>query len=103
MSKYGLHGKLKATTGNGTQLSEILIKASKLVSVAKGCDLYIVSADKNESDSFWVTEVWESKEDHDNSLKTEGVGELVLQALPILDGQPEKGQELDVLGGFGVS
>lgn len=102
MNKYGLHGKLKATPGNGGKLGEILLQASKLVSATKGCRLYIIGADKNETDTFWVTEVWDSREDHDNSLKTEGVADLVLQALPILDGQPKRGQELDVLGGFGL-
>lgn len=101
MSKYGLHGKLKATPGNGEKLAEILLKASKLVSATKGCNLYLISSDKDENETFWVTEVWDSKDDHDQSLKTEGAVELVLQALPILDGQPKRGHELDVLGGFG--
>lgn len=102
MKKYGLHGKLKATSGNGEKLANILLEASTLVSTAKGCYLYLVSKDKFEKDAVWVTEVWDSKESHDNSLKVEGVRELIGQAMPILDGQPEKGQELDVLGGAGL-
>ncbi|CAN5625411.1 putative quinol monooxygenase [soil metagenome] len=102
MYKYGLHGKLKATSGNGDVLASILLKASNLVASAKGCHLYLVSKDKSNPDSIWVTEVWDSKEDHDNSLKVEGVRELIAQAMPILDGSPEKGMELEVFGGAGL-
>ena len=102
MNKYGLHGKLKAKTGHGEKLASILLAASKLVVNAKGCKLYIIGKDKNEKDSIWVTEVWETKEDHDNSLKIEGVRALIMQAMPILDGQPQKGQELEILGGAGI-
>lgn len=51
---------------------------------------------------IYVTEIWDSKEDHDNSLKVEGVRELIMSAMPILDEQPTKGQELEILGGTGI-
>jgi len=91
-----------ATAGNGNQLSTILLEASRLVATAKGCHLYLVSKDNSEPDSVWVTEVWDSKEDHDNSLNVAGVKELIAQALLILNGRPEKGQELEILGGAGI-
>jgi quinol monooxygenase YgiN len=103
MSKYGLHGKIKASSGNGDQLASILLEASKLVSTAKGCILYFVSIDSNDKDIVWVTEAWDSKEDHDNSLNVEGVRALISRAMPILDGPPQKGQELEILGGKGIS
>ena len=103
MNKYGLHGKLNATAGNASKLAEILIEASKLVATAKGCHLYVVSKDENEPNSVWVTEIWDSKEDHDNSLKLDSVRALIGQAMPLLDGMPEGGQELDVLGGTGIN
>ena len=56
MSKYGLHGKLKSKTGSNEKLTQILIDASKLVSTAKGCHLYLISKDKTDNDSVWVTE-----------------------------------------------
>lgn len=100
MSKYGLHGKLEATAGNGAQLARILLEASKFVAKAKGCRLYLVSQESTGSDAVWVTEVWDSKEDHDNSLHAPGVKELIAQAMPLLAGRPEKGQELIMLGGY---
>jgi quinol monooxygenase YgiN len=102
MRKYGLHGKLTATAGNGDKLAAILLSAAELVSTAKGCHLYLVSKDKSDQEAVWVTEVWDSKEDHDNSLQVDGVKELISQAIPMLNGKPEKGQELDILGGAGI-
>lgn len=100
MTKYGLHGKLKAIKGEGDALAEILVQASALVSTAQGCHLYMVSKDAEDKESIWVTEVWDSKEDHDESLKIEGVRELISQAMPLLDRQPEKGLVLEVLAGI---
>jgi quinol monooxygenase YgiN len=102
MNKYLLHGKLKAKAGSGEQLSSILLQASQLISAVKGCQLYLISKDAKDKETTWVTEVWDSKEDHDNSLKLENVRALIGQAMPIIDGMPEKGQELELLGGFGL-
>ncbi len=102
MTKYGLHGKLKATAGNGDKMAEILLAAAEMVSTARGCRLYAISRDENEPDAVWVTEIWDTKEDHDNSLKVPGVRELIGRAMPIIDGPPQRGQELTVVGGFGI-
>lgn len=102
MNKYLLHGKLTAKQGQTDQLADILIEASKLVSTAKGCNLYIISKDEKDKNSVFVTEIWDSKEDHDNSLNVEGVRALIGKAMPILEGDPAKGQELEILGGTGI-
>ena len=102
MNKYGLHGKLTATAGNGDKLAAILLEAWRLVSTAKGCRLYMVSKDNTDPEAVWITEAWDSKEDHDNSLQVAGVKELISQAMPLLNGRPEKGQELEILGGAGI-
>jgi len=101
-NKYLLHGKLTAQDGRRDELANILLEASKLVSTAKGYKLYAIGKDENDTNSVYVTEIWNSKEDHDNSLKVEGVRELIMKAMPILDGQPTKGQELEILGGTGI-
>lgn len=100
MKKYGLHGKLKAIQGQGDALAEILVQASALVAHAKGCHLYLVSRDPQDKESVWITEVWDSKEAHDQSLNVEGVRVLISKAMPLLDGQPEKGLVLEVIAGI---
>ena len=99
MNKYFLHGKLSAKAGKGDELSAILLEASGLVATATGCLLYMVSTDPNDADTVWVTELWETAQDHDDSLKVPGVSELIGKAVPILSSMPDKGQELQVLGG----
>jgi quinol monooxygenase YgiN len=100
---YLLQGKLTAKSGLKRQLSEILIEASHLVATAPGCKLYLISKDENvDSEDVYVTEIWSNKEDHDNSLKITGVKELIALAVPILEEMPKKGQELRILGGYGI-
>lgn len=97
MKKYLLNGKLTAKTGHRDELAAILIDASKLVSSAKGCQLYAVALSEHNTNDVFITEIWDSKQDHDNSLKLDGVKELIMKAMPILDGQPEKRQELEII------
>jgi quinol monooxygenase YgiN len=101
-NKSGLYGKLQAKTGKGKELGEILLKAAGQMQNAKGCILYIVGKTADNPDGIYVIEVWNSKEDHDNSLKLAGVRELISQAMPILDGRPD-GTTLEILGGKGLS
>jgi quinol monooxygenase YgiN len=97
---YLLHGHLVAKPNTGLQLTEILDKASELVSTAKGCHLYALSSNSTNPDLIWITEIWDSKEDHDASLSLPGVRELISQAIPLLSSAPQKGQELSILGGY---
>lgn len=100
---YLLQGKLTAKSGLKKQLSEILIEASQLVSSATGCKLYLISNTlDNSNEDVYVTEIWNSKEDHDNSLNIPGVKELIALAIPILEEMPQKGQEFSILGGHGI-
>ncbi len=101
-NKYLLFGKLTAKAGHRDELANILLEASTLVSTAKACKLYVIGKDPNDTNAVYVTEIWDSKEDHDNSLKVEGVIELIMKAMPILDRKPTKGQELEILGGTGI-
>ncbi len=100
-SKYGLYGQLQAKSGKGKELGELLLKAAAQMENVKGCNLYLVGKTADNPDGVYVIEVWDSKEDHDNSLKIPAVRELIAQAMPILDGKPE-GTTLEVLGGKGL-
>ena len=62
----------------------------------------VISTDKNDEDILWITEVWKNKDAHDNSLALDEVRTLIGKAMPLLDGLPEKGQELHFLGGYGI-
>jgi len=62
--------------------------------------MYLVSIDEKIPDNIWVTETWSSKEDHDDSLKNDEVRALIMKAMPMIDGQPSGGQQLQVIGGY---
>ena len=97
MSKYLLHGSLTGKPKCQKNLAKILLEASKPVLTAKGCQLYAVSIDPRDQNNVWITEIWTTKEDHDNSLSVTGVKELIAQAMPLLPSPPIKGQELEIL------
>ena len=101
MAKTLYHGKLAAKSGQGEALAGILVEASKLVANVKGCRLYVVSRAATEPEAIFVTEIWDTKEDHDNSLKLPEVQELIKKAFPILDGMPARRQELELCDGSG--
>ena len=69
MNEYFLHGKLTAKDGMGSELAAILLEASRSLHNVEGCILYVVSRDGSDPDAVWVTEIWGTKADHDNSLK----------------------------------
>lgn len=100
--KYGLHGSLTAKAGEGRELANLLLKASELVATSKGCLLYLISMDPDNTDRIWITEAWNSKEDHDNSLREPAIKELISKTMPLVAGAAMKGQELIVIGGHGL-
>ena len=58
--------------------------------------------DVENDDAIWVTEVWKSKEDHDNSLQNEDVRELIGKAFSLMDGKPTAATVMKILGGKGL-
>ncbi|GGH77469.1 putative quinol monooxygenase [Phaeocystidibacter marisrubri] len=102
MNRYLLHGKLRAQEGKGHELSQILLRAADMLQSANGCQLYAVSVEEGVPDDIWITEIWDTKEDHDNSLKSVEIKNLISTAIPLLAGNPEGGLALHVIGGLGV-
>ena len=62
----------------------------------------MISKDQTNPDNIWVTEAWDSKDDHDVSLQDPKIRELIGKAMPLLDGNPKAGQKLEIFGGHGV-
>ncbi|AWO00645.1 antibiotic biosynthesis monooxygenase [Chitinophaga alhagiae] len=100
MSKYGYMGVLRAQPGKRDELAGILLEAAGGLQNYAGCLLYVVTKDEKDEDAVRVWEIWESKEEHDNSLKLPATRELITKAMPLLNGMPE-GTALEVLGGKG--
>lgn len=103
MPKYLLQGKLNARPGNRDALIDILLLAAERVGTLEGSLLYTISTEDADPNAVYVTEIWDSKSAHDDSLKDPQVLALIADALPLIDGRPEKGLELKLLGGAGLS
>lgn len=101
MSQYALYTRFLTHPGRGHELVNILLKANKIVSGAKGCRLYIVNQDTENDDHIWVTELWETQEDHAISLALDGCKELITEATPLLASPPEQ-IALKAVAGKGV-
>ena len=99
---FGYFGKLKAKAGKGDELVAILMENAGPETQMPGCLQYLIGKDPENEDIIHVSEVWETKEDHANSLKLESVKAAIAKAMPLLDGMPEKGVEWTVIGGLGV-
>ena len=97
---YGLFGKFIVVDGERDKLVNILLEASKLLHDNADCIHYVVGTSKDTND-VWVSEVWNSKEAHDNSLNPEKIRNLVMTARPLINEMPE-GTEYDVFGGKGL-
>lgn len=100
-TRYGFSVSFKTKPGKGSDMINILLQAAEGVRTVKGCHLYIVSQDEKDPDTIHVFEAWDSREDHDNSLKMEDSNALIAQAMPLLEGKPQ-GMSLKVFGGVGL-
>ncbi|MES2328255.1 MAG: antibiotic biosynthesis monooxygenase [Bacteroidota bacterium] len=90
MSQYALNTRFDARPDKGDELLGILVKANQIVSVAKGCRLYMINHEADNKDIFWVTELWDSQEEHAISLTLDGCKELIVEASHILAGEPKQ-------------
>jgi quinol monooxygenase YgiN len=94
-----LHGRLGAKPGKRDELLAILTEGDHAEQMP-GCRLYLVAVDETDADGVWVTEVWESEKSHADSLQLDRVKEQIARAMPILDSEGFRRQQLDARTGF---
>lgn len=99
MEKYGQSTTFSTQNSKTAELADILVEAAEAMSDVNGCQLYVVTKDSDVQNHIQVFEVWNTKNDHENALENPATNELMAQARPLLDGQPET-IELDVIGGL---
>ena len=98
---YAMTGKLTARPGQRAEMTDVLLRAAKVVSGLSGCKMYLVCEDVSNENMVWVFEIWDDKEAHDASLLDERVRALIAEARPMMGGAPG-GAELRVAGGHGL-
>jgi quinol monooxygenase YgiN len=97
---YGYIGSMKSRPGYRDGVVAILLSGVDGLRQA-GCDLYVVSVSAADDVTIWVTEVWQTKEQHDASLQLPETKAAIGKAMPMLTGEFTR-QELTVVGGLGV-
>jgi quinol monooxygenase YgiN len=95
---YGLIGKMIAVAGQGDALIAILLAS---VGNMPGCLSYVVARDATDADGIWITEVWDSKESHEASLKLPAVREAISRGRPLI-AKFDQGFVTTPVGGYGL-
>ena len=96
---YGLIGKLKANPGQRDELISILLEGAGAM---PGCLSYVVAEDPADSETIWVTEVWDSQASHQASLALASVRSAIARAKPLIAGFGEHRVTRPV-GGHGLA
>jgi quinol monooxygenase YgiN len=101
MTRLGLYTKFTVHPDQRDRFVKILLGGATHMDNVAGCELYIVNETSEHPDIVWVTEVWDSEDQHQASLSLEGVPELIKQSMPLLAGPPEQ-IRVTPLGGKGL-
>jgi Uncharacterized conserved protein len=95
---YGLIGKITAVAGRREALAAILLEGTRAM---PGCLSYIVAADPADPDALWITEVWDSRESHEASLKLPAVQAAIAKGRPLIAGFSNRVETVPI-GGYGL-
>lgn len=95
---YGLIGKIRTQPGSRDALAALLLEATQAM---PGCRSYIIANDPTDADALWITEVWESAEQHKASLALPAIQAALATGRPMIAGFGER-FETTPLGGHGL-
>lgn len=95
---FGMLGRMKAVPGKRAELIALLLEGSGTM---PGCLSYIVAEDLADPDAIWITEAWDSKESHTDSLRMPQVQAAISKARSLIAGFDSSAQTRPV-GGVGL-
>ena len=75
---YGLIAKIKTTDGKRDELISILMEGT---SDMPGCIQYVIAKDTDDTNAIWVTEVWDTQENHQKSLSPPPMQDAIAQGI----------------------
>lgn len=97
---YGYVGTMRVKPGHRDEVAALLLRDVEALR-AVGAQVYAVGVVADDPDLVHVTEVWDSKQAHDDSLQLASVKATIAEAMPMLTGE-FAGREVEVVGGLGV-
>ncbi len=80
---YGLIGQMKVAPDKRRDIIALLAGATRDMA---GNIAYLIAEDLEDDSSIWITEVWQTKTDHANSLKLPSVQDAIAKARPHITG-----------------
>jgi len=95
---YGMIARIRAQPGKRAQLAAILLDGTGGM---PGCLSYVVAEDMADPDTLIVTEAWDSKQSHDDSLNLPAVQATIAKGRPLIAGF-DRIAEIVPLGGIGL-
>jgi quinol monooxygenase YgiN len=95
---YGLIGKMTAAPGQRDALAAMLLESTQAM---PGCLSYVIATDPADADALWITEVWDTAESHQASLKLPQVQAVIAKARPLIAGFSNRVETVP-LGGHGL-
>ena len=101
MAGFGMVGKLVARPGRRGELVDLLMDATRELQGADGCELYVVSQDRDDLDTIWVFEAWRDEAAHHASLAMPAVRGVIERGLPLIT--ERDGAKLEPVGGVGLT
>jgi len=78
---YGVIGLMKAVPGKRDALVSILAEGTGTM---PGCLAYIIAEDVKDADGIWVTEIWKTRQYHDDALKLPAVIDAISRGRPLI-------------------
>ena len=97
---YGLIGKIKTADGKRDELISILLEGTS--GDMPGCISYVIAKDTDDTNAIWVTEVWDTQENHQNSLSLPSVQDAIARGRYLIAGFGERFETVPV-GGHGLT
>jgi quinol monooxygenase YgiN len=95
--------KFTAKAEQGGELASFLLDVAESMRGTPGCLMYMINRSVEESDSVWVTELWDSQESIDAALRmlATDAGQARLRGVMNMVAAPPERIDLHPLGGIG--
>ncbi len=80
---FGIIGQIMAVPGRRAELVSILLVGTRDM---PGNIAYLIAEDLADDNAIWITEVWNTRTDHENSLKLPAVQAAIARGRPLIAG-----------------
>jgi quinol monooxygenase YgiN/mannose-6-phosphate isomerase-like protein (cupin superfamily) len=101
MARVARYAKATAKPGQGEPLARVMLEVAESLEEVPGCELYLINRSTADPDVVWVTEVWQSQEQLDAALESEGARARIPEVLALVEDGGFERVDLEPLGGVG--